>query len=448
MSRPRRRLSLALVLAAALIAAATPCSAYEAHKSRLPNGVTVITKPASWNRVVAIAVAVEAGSKYDPPKLAGLAGITSELLIEGTTDRDVMELAELADLHGISIQTYATVDFAGFHIACIDENFDVALELAAEILSRPVFDETRLLRVQERVLGRIEMDNEDSRARNMAQLYEHLFEGHPYARPVSGSAKSIERITQEHVRKFYSEHYLSESTVISIVGNFPEKEAIESLSARLAEYPRGRAAKLDIADMNRTAGFDVDEIYMDVEKSRLSIGYLIPSAPHKDYAALRVLTAMLAGSDGTRLDEALGSNGADIASSVDAFCFCAAEVSAIVVTLGTTDVNRAVEIISSEVERLRTDPVPEAELTTARNKITGSVAVRGQTNLTRALRLSLDYLSTGRVDALDTYLEQVARVSRDDILRVAREYLVDPVAAAVHPGSSVQRGSKAPSRGI
>ncbi len=448
MLRPRRCVSTALAILVVMAVTASFCYASEAHKSRLSNGVTVITKPASWNRVVAIAVAVEAGSKYDPAKLAGLANLTSELLVEGTRDRDVAELAELADRHGIDIRTYATVDFAGFHIACIDENFDVALELAAEILSRPAFDETRLLRVQERILDRIDADNEDSSSRNYEQLYENLFGEHPYGRPVSGSVKTVERIDRERVEEFYSKHYLGESTVISIVGNFPEKEAIASLGRLLSTYPSGRATKPDLPDVRRGERLDLDELFMDVDQSRLSMGFLTPSAPDKDYAALRVLTAILGGSSGSRLNRALESDGAGLAINVDAFCFCAADVSAIVVTAATSDVDATLDAALSEVERLRTEPVSEEELVAARNRVSGSVVVRSQTNLTRALRLSLDYLATGRVDALDTYLEQVSRVSRGDILRVSREYLVDPAVAAVRPGRSVKSGERPATRGI
>lgn len=447
MRKSRRILGAIIIVALVLIVSAPFCLAGEARRSKLPNGVTVMTKPASWNRIVAIAVGVEAGAKHDPPKLGGLAGLTSRLLAEGTRDKSAMELAEFIDMHGLQLETYATEDFAGFYIVCIEDNFDFALEIAAEILTRPSFEAERLLRVQEKVLARIERENEDPGWRNRAQLYELLFEGHPYSRPVSGTAKSIERITRDRVRDFYSSHYVSESTVISIVGNFTEKRALDTLGGLLSEYPRGRVREREAPSVRRV-GREADEIFMDVTEPRLSIGYLTPPAPHQDYAALRVLTSVLAGSAGTRLDRALGSEGANIASDIDAFCFCADDASALVVTLSTSDLDRAVEIIASESERLRTEPVSEQELSVARNRIGGNVGLKTQTNLSRALRLTMDYMATGRVDALNTYLEQVARVSRDDVLRVAREYLVGPATAAVHRGRSARGDRDVSRRGV
>jgi predicted Zn-dependent peptidase len=230
------------------------------------------------------------------------------------------------------------------------------------------------------------------------------------------------------------------------VGDFSEKQAVDSLEELLSEYPRGRAKKPSMPTVRRAAR-EADEIYMDAPESRLSVGYLVPPAPHKDYAALRVLTSLLAGNAGTRLNDALGDDGAGVSSDVDAYCFCADEQSAIVVAVGTSDVDVATAVIETEAARLRAEPVSEGELRIARNRLEGNVVVRSQTNLARALRLSIDYLATDRVDAVDTYLEQVSRVSRDDVLRVAREYLVAPVVAALHPGRTV-RSERSARRGI
>ena len=78
----RRNTPLAVLLIAAM-AFSTTSLATELGKHRLPNGITVITEPAEWNRIVAVSVVVGAGAKHDPPKLRGLASLTNGLLIEG-----------------------------------------------------------------------------------------------------------------------------------------------------------------------------------------------------------------------------------------------------------------------------------------------------------------------------------------------------------------------------
>ena len=442
-----RRFKTATIALLIVLVALSLANAEEARRHRLPNGITVITKPAAWNRIVAISVSVDAGSKYDPPKFGGLARLTNEFLKEGTSNRSAMELADFLDGHGIDLRTYTTQDFAGVHMVCIDEHFDATLEILAEILTEPAFDEGRLLRLQERTFSEIERGKTDPHRRNYTQLYGLVFDDHPYARPVEGTAESVGRITRDRIAEFHAANYVAESTVIAIVGDFSEGSAIDLLSDLLSDYSRGSADKPDIPALRRGER-TTDEIYMDVPQARTSVGYLAAPAPHKDYPAVRVLTSIIGGGRSARIPLALGERGADIADDSGAFCFSGAEEAAIVISVGTGDVDGSLEIVEREIQRLRREPVSEEELRIARNRVNGNVAIKGQTNLMRAVRLSMDYLATGHVDVLDTFLEQVARISKDDILRVANEYLVAPAVAIVRPGRAAGRGDATRKQGI
>ena len=422
-------------MALLFVATASVAPASDASRTTLGNGVTVISKPSSWNRIVAIAVAVEAGSKYDPPGLGGLAELTGQLLLEGTEEMGAMELAELADRHGIDMDTYTTHDFAGFHMACIDENIDAALEIVAAMLTRPALEEARFLRVQESQLERIERDNDDADARNRSQLFELLFGKHPYAHPIYGTAKSVQSMTPSHVREFYDSRYAAENTVISIVGSFDEDAALTALEELLSDYREKGARESEHAGLRRGSA-STSEIYMDIPRSSVLVGYLGPPAEHKDYAATRVAAAFLCGGERSLVSTLAAQDGIEEPVSSEAYVYTLLQTSALVVDCRGADVEETVSAVQAAVDKLRSEPLGEEELRVARNSIKGTIAIRGQTNLARALRLSIDYLTTGRVDAMDTFLEQVARVSRDDVLRAAREYLTDPVIAIVRAGRS------------
>jgi len=447
MSRLRHIPAVPALVAITLLVTAAVVPAAEANRTRLSNGVTVITQSSSWNRIFALAIVVGAGSKYDPPELGGLADLTSRLLAEGTAGHSAMELAELADAHGIVMDTFVTADLAGFHMACIDENADVAVELAAEMLTRPAFDEERLLRTQGDMLEGIARAHEDARSRNHDELFELMFADHPYSRPVHGTMNTVENITAGHVRKFYKSRYAADNTVISVVGSFSEDEVIDALDDLLSGYEGSSAKWTEPGDVQRAVG-GFSETYMDVSESRLSVGYLAPPPSRKDYAALRVVAALMGGGRYSRIQRALGAEGAGASCDAMAYVSPAEDASALIVDCGTMDVEAAVDIIEEEAERLRSEPASDEEIGVARNVVKGTVVIRSQTNLARALRLATDYVLTGSVDALDTFVEQVNRVSRDDVLRVAREYLVDPVVAVVRPGRAADHEKRAVARGI
>jgi zinc protease len=161
-----------------------------------------------------------------------------------------------------------------------------------------------------------------------------------------------------------------------------------------------------------------------------------------------VLTSIIGGSSNARIPFALGDRGADVAYDSGAYCFAAAQEAAIVISMQARDVEESLEIVEQEIQRLRREPVSDEELRIARNRLAGEVARDGQTNLMQAIRLSMDFLATGHVDIIDTFLEQVARVSKDDVLRVANEYLVAPAVAIVRPGRAAGRSGAAAEQGI
>ena len=442
-----RRMKTATMALLVLLLALSLASAEEASRHRLSNGVTVITKPASWNRIVAISAVVEAGSKYDHPKLSGMARLTNELLREGTSQRSAMELADFLDRHGIEFRTYTTQDFASVNLVCTDEHFDEALTILAEILTEPAFDGGRLLRLQERTLREIERGATEASRRNHNQLLALLFDDHPYARPVEGTAESIGRITRDRVGKFYSTNYVAGSTVVSIVGNFDEDSAVASLEELLDDYPRGEAPGPEMSSPRRD-GRTVDMTFVDVPEARASVGYLAVPAPHKDHPAVRVLTSIIGGGGSARVPAALGDRGADISDDSRAYCFCAAEEAAVVMSIESDEIDECLLVVEREIRRLREEPVSDEELRIARNRVAGELARQGQTNLIRALRLSVDYLATGHVDVVDLLIEQISRVSKDDVLRVANEYLVAPAVAIVRPGRAAGRSDAGRDRGI
>jgi predicted Zn-dependent peptidase len=186
---------------------------------------------------------------------------------------------------------------------------------------------------------------------------------------------------------------------------------------------------------------------MDIPRSSVLVGYLGPPAEHKDYAAMRVAAAFLRGGELSLVSTSAEQEGLEDPVSSEAYVYTLLQTSALVVDCRGADVEETVGAVQGAVDKLRSEPVGEEELRVARNSIKGTIAIRGQTNLARALRLSIDYLTTGRVDAMDTFLEQIARVSRDDVLRAAREYLADPAIAIVRAGRSAT-GSGPVRRGI
>ncbi len=436
----RRQASIFIVMVAAALLAALPASGGDVGRHRLSNGVTVLTMPGEWNRIVAISVMIDAGSKHDPTKLPGLANLTNSMLLQGTTTRTAPELAELMDSAGLRMGVETTRDYATVYVTAIDSEFDLALEVIADVLQRPAFDESRLLEAQRIAQESIAEWQEDPFSTPLTRVTDLIYGDHPYAHDPLGTVKGIERITAAHLVKFHTNRYVGGSTVVSIVGNFPEKHALKRLAELLSDYPDEQAPAVDLPPISMEKA-ETATVFKDVDESSIVMGFVAPAAGDPDFAAFEVLDALIGLGSGSRLAEVLGENGAGLADVTGAFCRCGQDMSTFVLYASTEDPDGVIDVLESEIERLSTELVPDEELNTARNRLVGRHVINGQTNLVRAARLASYELAGLGYNFADSILEAVNRVDKDDILRVASQWLRKPATVVVQPGET------APTRG-
>jgi predicted Zn-dependent peptidase len=146
---------------------------------------------------------------------------------------------------------------------------------------------------------------------------------------------------------------------------------------------------------------------------------------------------------GSRLPSVLGENGAGLSDVNGSFCRCGQDVSTLILYASTKDADAAIRVIESEIERLSTEPVSDRELSRAKNTLVGRHVLRGQTNLVRAARLASYELAGLGFNFADSFLTAVNRVDKDDIQRVASEWLKKPATVVVQPGKTAPpRGRK------
>ncbi len=427
--------SVFVMIVAVALLAAVPASGGDVGKRRLPNGVTVLTMPGEWNRIVAISVMVDAGSKHDPPKLPGLANLTNSMLLQGTTTRTAPELAELIDSAGLSMGVEVTWDHATVYVTAIDSEFDLALEVITDVLQRPAFDGARLLEAQRIAQESIAQWQEDPFSTPLTRVTELVYDDHPYAHDPGGTLKGIERITAEHLIKFHTNRYVGGSTVVSIVGNFPEKHALKRLAELLSGYPDEKAPAVELPPVSMEEA-ETARVFKDVDESYLAMAFVAPAASDPDFAAFGILDELMGMGSGCRITEALGEDGAGLSDVNGTYRRHGQDVSTFIIYASTEDPDGVIDVIESEIERLSTEPVPDEELNTARNRLIGRHVIQGQTNLVRAARLASYELAGLGFNFADSLFAAVNRVDKDDILRVASEWLRKPATVVVQPGET------------
>lgn len=404
---------------------------------RLANGITVVAQPNTWNRIVAVCALVEAGSKFDPPDLRGLANITANLLLTGTQTRTAHEIADLTDRSGISLDAVTTEDYAEISVTSMDSQFDTALDVLASVMVRPSFEKGELLEQKRLALGELEGEVDRAFDRTYSRVNELLFGTHPYAYPVVGTRSGVEAISRTDILDFYAERYVSRGTVIAVVGNFSPDDVIKRIASLFADYPdrKPRRPTFPALPPSRPRR---SEFFKDVALGYVHVGFLAPSIRENDFASVRVLDGLLGNGVSSRLFLALGEDGAGVADVAGSFFPGRQEHGRYVIFASTGDVDRALEIVGRQIEAVKSERVSAEDLARAKNRVIGELVVRKQTNHERARVLAWAELLGLGPDYVEAYRGDVERVTAGDVMDAARKYLVNGATVITRPGKKAK----------
>jgi zinc protease len=256
----------------------------------LGNGVSVYVRPEPDLPLVAVGLVVRLGVEAIGAQQAGLTALLSRLLLDGTADRDALDLAAAFAEHGARPESAITEDGLLLSATVLAEHAAPTLALLAETVRAPRFDESELARQRERALTALR--RRGARGTDLGEeaiLAEILGEEHPLAQPLEGRVSTLERASRADLVALHRRLVGPASTAIVLVGRVSKEEArlwadkaLGGWQAPVETLPRPRAPtsahRLRVQLLPRPGRRDV----------RLLLGRALPPAGHPDENALRV----------------------------------------------------------------------------------------------------------------------------------------------------------------
>lgn len=411
-------------------------------RTRLAGGLEVITAPTGRDPLVRMEIFFPAGGQHDPKGRAGLATLVGGLLDEGTEERGVLEIASEIERLGGRLETGADWNIGAASIRMLDEYLGDGLRLLEEVAFRPAFPEDEVERSRRHRLTDLMRRLDQPGALANDQFQAALYGETPYGHPLLGRPEDVRAIGREEVVAFYERHYVPASAVLLAVGSFePERlvaAAERAFGERLAAPGPGAAPPAPEIVAPAADGVRVRIVDRpSAVQTELRVGHVGVPRNHPDWTALGVLNTLFGGKFTSRINLNLRER--------HGFTYGASSRFTPRLGPGPFLVNAAVENPSAgaatrevlaELERIRREPVTEEELRDTRNYLLGAFPYTLQT-----LDGILAYLETMVVYGLpddhydpERYFERMEAVTREEILRVAREHLRPEEATVVVVG--------------
>ncbi len=419
----RRRAVLALGLLLALHGPAVAASP-PAERSVLPNGAVLIVSEQHAVPLVVVQVLLDAGSRRDPRGKEGLAGLTADLLTEGTTKRTATQISDATDFIGASFDTSADMDYASLSLTVLGKDLDTGLDLLTDVLLHPSFPEAEVTRRREATLAAIRAaEDEPNRVAERA-FTGSLFKDEPYGHRVIGNPESVRNLTRNDLVSFYRQYYRPERSIITVVGDVSAADIGGRMQAALQDWKRGNVALFEYPPV---ASPRADTLTIDkpISQANIILGQRGIARDNSDYFALSVMNYILGGGGfSSRLLDNIRTR-AGLAYSVASFFTSNKAPGSFQVVMQTKNESAtdAIERACSELERIRKEPVTDEELTDAKLYLTGSFPLRLDSSGKIAAFLSQVEFFTLGADYADTYIRGINAVTKDDVQRVAQQYL-------------------------
>ena len=399
------------------------------EKRVLSNGMTLYLLEDHELPLFNINGLIKTGNIYDPADKVGLASICAGVMrTGGTMSREPDALNEVLESMAASVEVGMSREYGTVNLSTLAEDIEKGLEIFADVLRNPAFREEKLELSKQQAVEGIRRRN-DNPIRLAWRNFSALLYGtdHPFG--WYSEIEGIESISVEDLKAFHAKYYHPDNMMLAITGDFDTETLIPQLEKVFARWESTEIAFPDVPTVDATLEPSVNYIFKDLPQSVMLIGHFgIKRAPDfPDYFALRVMNDILGegGFTSRLMREVREKHGlAYMVGSIMQTTYYTNPGEWFAYSQTRTDKTaEAISLIIDVVKGLRDVPVPAAELQRTKDSLINSFVFGFESSSQIAFQqMMLDYRGFAP-DFLETFTDNIAKVTAEDVQAVAQKYL-------------------------
>ncbi|WP_096595399.1 insulinase family protein [Calothrix sp. NIES-2098] len=398
------------------------------QKTVLDNGLTVLTKEIHTAPVVSVQVWYKVGSRNEGKGESGISHQLEHLLFKGTKDRPV-QFGRLFSALGSQFNAFTSYDETVYFGTVRRDKLEALLTLEADRMENSLVGPEQLTSEKRVVISELQGYENSPSYRLDRAVMQAAFPNRAYGLPVGGTKADVEKFTVEQVRNYYQTYYSPENTTLVITGDFATEPTLKAVKATFGKV-KPRSKKDARTQQPKVAGNSAASSKAPIvlkepgSAALLQAVYPLPDINHPDVPAIDVMDMILTGGRSSRLYQALVESG--LASSVSG---SAAEL----LEPGWYELNATAapgkeltkisQVLQQSLLKLQQQPVTKEELDRAKTQLQANFVLSNQDITSQAQQLGYNQTITGDYHFVEKYLAAIAKVTPQDVQRVAKTYL-------------------------
>ena len=393
----------------------------------LDNGQKVVIKEVHDNPIVIIDTWIKTGSINETDENNGVAHFLEHLFFKGTPKHPAKEFDRILESKGAVTNAATSKDFTHYYILIPSQYFDLALDLHSDMLLNPLIPRKELEKERKVVIEEIAKNNDRPTTILYRNLVKGFYKNHPYKRDVIGTKEVISTISREQILDFYNTWYTPENMTTVIVGDVDTQVALNAVKEKFNKQNSSNVKaqkpvyKLDKKPSEQTE----NKQEMNVQTGYILIGFKgCNEINSKDSYALDVLSTILGDGKSSRLYKNIKEQ-KQLVHSISAFYSSMRDDSLFYISANylTEDIPRLKEAIFAEIEKLQKNEIAEDEITKAKNIIERDTYYSRESVSNIASEIGYTATLTDDTTYYKNYLENINKVTAEDLKRVAKSYL-------------------------
>lgn len=396
----------------------------QAERYVMPNGLVVYMLEDHTLPSVRISALVRTGSQYDTADKAGLAALTaSSMRAAGTVKYKADDLNARLEFIGADIEAEISLEEASLNAVCLSKNTAEVLDMTAEILQRPSFEEAKVKVEKDGMIDGIKRRNDNPQTMVYREAYRRFYGlNHPYA--FRSEKAGVESMTVEDLKAFHSRFYRPNRTMLAVAGDFKAAEMKEALAKAFGQWEKTDAPLPEIAAPVLPSGRQVFYISKQLPQAPMVLIQPGPKRRHPDQEAILVANAVLgSGGMGSRLFTEVRTN-KGLAYTVYSMPVRTSTVGSLMAFCGTKNktVGVALDEIIKQIQGMRNAAPGAEELARAKDGIVNSYVFRFATPMSVLDdRMSNEYYGYP-ADYVEKYPSYISAVNADKVLEVSKRW--------------------------
>lgn len=374
-------------------------------------------------KVVHCAIMFDIGSRDEKSGEIGLAHLWEHMAFKGTKKRSAYQILTYLDALGGELNAFTTKEKLCFHASILDEHFEKAVDVLADISFNSTFPEKELEKEKKVVLEEISMyyDSPDDAIQDDFESL--VFPNHPMGNNILGTNESIPTFTSAHFAQFLDRNLNTHRVVFSSVGNITAEKAFRIAEKKLAAVKE----KNSVIVRPPVNGLQVrhDKVQKSIHQAHCIWGGRALSVHNADKYKLMLLNNILGGPASNSLLYLSLREKFGFVYSVESNYHAFTDTGVFQVYFATDlkQVNRCRDLVAKEMQRLDDIVAKKSRLDAYKQQIKGQLAMSEENNQAYMLMMARSWLDLGRIEEIEAVFAEIDATSTDQLIDIRRQYL-------------------------